>query len=289
MWFIYALIGAVGKSYSGFFRKKMTGDISATMYMWISFFIVTVILTPFMLPKLAVISGMFANSWLIILGAVASLMVATYLNLEALKLEELSYIAPLNAFVPVFTLLIAFIFLGEDPPKFGIIGILLIFAGAYIVNIRTAKMKWYEPLKHLITNSGARLSVGVAFGYAVNTVLLKQISNQGYDSISIMYATTLLGLALLMYKPFKERSELGHLFKSNKFIIFGAAISSFAGSFFHILAIAGTFASYAVGVRRFEVLFSVILGWKYLKESNIRNKLIGSGFMIAGTIAMLIS
>ncbi len=53
MWFIYALLGAVGKSYSGFFRKKMAWSVSAAMYMWVSYTLVLIVLTPFMIADMS--------------------------------------------------------------------------------------------------------------------------------------------------------------------------------------------------------------------------------------------
>jgi drug/metabolite transporter (DMT)-like permease len=289
MWFIYALLGAVGKSYSGYFRKKMAGNVSASMYMWVSYSLMIIILTPFMISRMSQVANMLLNSTLVIFGAAFSLMVATEMNLEALKKEELSYTAPLNAFVPIFTLIIAGLFLNENPPQLGMVGILAIFIGAYVVNLKSDQVNWYDPLVRLVGSRGAQLSLGVAFGYAVNTVLMKVISNQGYDSLTIMYAITVLGWVLLVYIPFTRSYELLETLKSSKVVVLGAAASSFAGSFFHILALAGTYASYAVSIRRFDMLISVLLGWRYLKETNIRNKLIGSVFMTVGALVMALS
>jgi drug/metabolite transporter (DMT)-like permease len=289
MWFLYALLGAVGKSYSGFFRKRMAGNVSAVMYMWVSYTLMLLVLLPFMVPHMHQIGHLLTGSFLVVFGAAASLMIATQMNLEALKLEELSYTAPLNSFVSVFTLIIAAFFLHETPPQLGALGIIIIFIGAYIVNLRQQRLHWYDPLLRLFISPGAQLSLGVAFGYAVNTVLMKVLSNHGYSSLMIMFAITLIGWVLLAYVPLTKPQELATTFRSNKVVLLGAAVSSFAGSFFHILAIAGTYASYAVSVRRFETLISVLLGWRYLKETNIRNKIIGSLFMIAGAIVMALS
>jgi drug/metabolite transporter (DMT)-like permease len=118
---------------------------------------------------------------------------------------------------------------------------------------------------------------------------MKVLSNHGYDAFIIMYAITVLSWLMLVHIPFAKRNELVATLKSDKVIVFGAAVSSFAGNFFHILAIAGTYASYAVSVRRLESIISVTIGWRYLKETNIRNKLIGSLVMTAGAIVMAIS
>lgn len=289
MWFLFALLGAFGKSYSGFFRKKLANDISAAMFMWFSYLLIIILLLPFVITKHDVILDAFIESPVVLVGSAFSLMIATFMNLEALKHEELSYIAPLNSFVPIFTLLIAAVFLKETPPAVGIFGISLTFIGAYMINLKPDRVRWYDPIKHMFTNRGALLSIGVAFGYAVNTVLMKQALNKGYDEFTIMFAITVIGWLFLFYVPITKITELKATFNSKKTYLAGATVSSFAGSFFHILAIAGTYASYAVSIRRFDSIISVLIGWRYLKETNIRNKLIGSLIMVFGAIILAIA
>ncbi len=171
MWFIFALFGAFGKSYSGFFRKRLAKDVSAAMFMWFSYLLIIILLLPFVMAKHTIVWDALIESPIVLLGAALSLMIATFMNLEALKHEELSYIAPLNSFVPIFTLLIAAIFLSENPPLAGVLGIGLTFAGAYMINLKPDRVRWYDPIKHMFTNKGALLSIGVAFGYAVKRYL----------------------------------------------------------------------------------------------------------------------
>lgn len=289
MWFIYALLGAIGKSYSGYFRKRMAGNVSGVTYMWIGYAAITIVMSPILFISGTEVADMITKSWPIVLGVALSSIFATLLNLEALKREQLSYTAPLNAFVPVFTLIIAVLFLSESIHVAGVMGILIIVLGAYVINIKAGQTtKWLEPLRHLFINTGARISLLVAFGFAVNTVCLKALTDQSYDSFTVLFVTTAVTWILLAYVPFVKRAELQSAARSNKFIIVGATVSSFAGTFFHILAIAGTYASYAVSVRRLEAPISVLIGWRHLKETNIRNKLIGSMLMVVGAVILAI-
>jgi drug/metabolite transporter (DMT)-like permease len=289
MWFLYALLGAVGKSYSGFFRKKMAGNVSGAMYMWLSYAAIVVVLCPILFINSAEVISMLQQSWLIVLIVSVSSISATILNIEALKREELSYTAPLNAFVPVFTLIIAGLFLGESLHALGVVGIFIIVIGAYVININPGKIaRWYTPLVSLFKNTGARITLAVTFSFAINSVFIKVLTNQSYDPFTILYVTTAITWLLLAYVPIVKRSEFRLVAKSNKLIVLGGTVSSFAGTFFHILAVAGTYASYAVAVRRLEAPISVILGWRHLKETNIRNKLIGSLFMVGGAVIIAI-
>ena len=202
MWFLYAILGAFGKSYSGFFRKRLAGGVSAGTFMWVSYLASVIVLAPIVLTRETPVIDAFTTAPWALIGAAATLMVATYMNLEALKREELSFIAPLNAFVPVFTFIIAAILLDENPPIQGLIGILAIFIGAYIISLKPDRVKWYEPIQHLFTNTGARLSLGVGIGYAVNTVLTKSAINAGLDLVTVMFLVSLIGWVLLIHVPF---------------------------------------------------------------------------------------
>lgn len=141
MWILFALLGAFGKSYSSFFRKRLANSISTEMFLWITTSMILLLLSPFMITRGYEGIDAFRQSPYVLLDASLSMMIATFMNLEALKREELSYIAPLNAFVPIFTLLIAFVFLHESPPVSGLFGIVAIFLGAYIINLKPDKIK----------------------------------------------------------------------------------------------------------------------------------------------------
>lgn len=242
-----------------------------------------------MIPQLSNVVDSLLKFPLVVFGAAFSYMVATQLNLEALKREDLSYTAPLNAFVPVFTLAIAVPFLGETPPKFGLLGIAIVVVGAYIVSIKPERINWYDPLKRLLTSTGARLSLGVALCYAINTVLMKELTNNHFNAFVVLYVTTLIGWLLLLNVPITRRSEFKAIRSSDKLAVLGGSLGSFAGSFFHILALANTYTSYATAVRRLDAVISVTLGWRFLKEKNIRIKLIGSIVMTVGAVIMLLS
>lgn len=289
MWFLYALLGAIGKSYSGLFRKKMAGNVSGEMYMWLSYGAILVVLCPILFTSSGTMLAMLQQSWMIVLGVSVSSISATLLNIEALKREELSYTAPLNAFVPVFTLIIAALFLNETLHIVGVLGIFVIVIGAYVININAGETaKWYLPLVRLFKNTGARITLAVTFSFAINSIFIKALTNQSFDSFSILYITTAITWILLAYVPFTRRREFALVAKSNKLVVIGGAVSSFAGTFFHILAVAGTYASYAVAVRRLEAPISILLGWRHLKETNIRNKLIGSAFMVVGAAIIVL-
>lgn len=104
-----------------------------------------------------------------------------------------------------------------------------------------------------------------------------------------MYAYTLLGWVMLVHVPLLQKTKMRQALKGSKKYVIGATLSAFVGSFFHILAVGGSFASYAASIRRFDSVISVGLGWRYLRETNIKNKLIGALLMVIGAIIIALS
>lgn len=289
MWFLYALVGAVGKTYSGFFRKKIATSVSSAMYIWIANTLLLFIMTPFMISRFTHLVDLSSDMYLVLIVAVLTNLLATKLNFEALKREELSYTAPLNAFVPLFTLIIAGLFLHEVPPKFGLSGVVLIMLGAYVISIDPKKIHWYSPFEKLFKSAGAQLSLVVAFMYAINTVTTKIMTNDGYGSLDIFYVTSILTWVALCYVPIRKHREFKMIESKDKKYILSGSIAAFASGYFHILATATTFTSYATSVRRLDSILSIILGWRYLNESNIRVKLLGASCMLVGTLVLSLS
>lgn len=208
-------------------------------------------------------------------------------NVKALSKAELSFVAPLNGIMPVITLLGAWLFLGELPSALGVACIVLIFLGTYVMTLSAERVHWYDPIKYLVNSSAARLSFASVVLYALSTVFIKQASNLEYHPLTIIFVTDLLGIFILSYIFFtKQRRAIIPAIREKPREILLSSLTSLLGSILHNLAVAATFASYALAIRRLDGVFSVLLGWRFLKESNIRNKLIGAIIITIGSAAL---
>ena len=57
---------------------------------------------------------------------------------------------------------------------------------------------------------------------------------------------------------------------------------------FHALAISISTAVYMIAVKRSSILFSVLLSWLILKESNIKYRVLGTLVMFAGMLCIIL-
>ncbi len=287
LWILAGISGAFFKSLTGLFRKQITHNVSASVFAWLNASIATVLLLPLTMYLDADLLLIFRDDLGIIVGAAVFSVLGVLLNVMALEREELSFVAPLNGLIPFFTLLGGLFILAEAPPVSGFIGLGVIIIGTYIMAIQPSKVRWFDPLVHLLKSPAAWLSVGVAASYAINTVFLKSATNAGYGVVTVLFATNLLAAVLMSYVLVtKQRRQIISSVQQSGRQVLGSTISSVLSGLLHLVAVSLTYSSYAVALRRFDSLFGVLLGWKVLNESNIRNKLTGAAIITLGTIIL---
>lgn len=112
-----------------------------------------------------------------------------YLYLKSLTIEELSRVIPLFYFAPIFTLILATIFLGEMFVPLQYLGIALLISGAILISIRFGQS---------ITFSKAFwFMIGSALSVSIGTVTIRYLITQGENFLTI-FAYTRLGLFIFM-------------------------------------------------------------------------------------------
>jgi uncharacterized membrane protein len=119
---------------------------------------------------------------------------AIILYVKAIKLSPLSLTIPFLAVSPVFIILIAFILLGEFPDRSGLLGILLIVIGAYLLNIKTTKEDLSRPKTFLAIGIFTAIMVLTHFKTISMTDVAYMISVKRVSLVfSVLYGRVLFG------------------------------------------------------------------------------------------------
>lgn len=289
MWFWYAILGATFKSL-GHLNRKQLAHTSSLAFTFLNNVLATALLLPVVaIMNLPVMSLMLHHFWLAITLAFTS-SIGLFFNMKALSRGQLSFVAPLNGFIPIFGLITGWLFLANVPPLLGFVGIGIIFVGAYLIGFDSKIKTWYEPLRRIFTSRAGQFAIANGIAYALNTVAIKVALDLKYDAFSIFFviaALTSVGLLPVMARA-KNRSSLTVVRSEPRLILF-ATVNSLLGTVFHYFAVAGTYVGYALAVRRFDAIISVLLGWRVLKESNIRFKLIGAALITIGAVILALA
>ena len=108
------------------------------------------------------------NFWLALSVGSSLNAIAYTLYLRAIKISDLSIIAPITTFSPLFLLVTSPLIIGEFPQPLGMTGVLLIVVGSYLLNIKEKQKGYLAPFRAIITDKGSRLALLVAFIWSIS-------------------------------------------------------------------------------------------------------------------------
>lgn len=282
-WVLFALTTAFSLSTADALSKRALRDTDDLVMAWVRegyalpFLALAFLFVP--VPKLDPVF------WLTVAGLVPLEIIALILYIKAIRVSPLSLTVPFMAMSPVFIIFIAFAFLGELPDRSGVIGILFITAGAYMLNASASKQGILGPIRAIFKEPGSILMLVVAVIYSVTSTLGKvAVQHSSPVFFGFFYPFTLTVILTIFLGA---KGKLGQVFsKPAVFIPIGLCTSAMIIS--HFIAISMTQVAYMIAVKRTSLVFSVIYGWLLFKEEKIKERLVGSALMLAGVVMILV-
>lgn len=240
-----------------------------------------------MAPDESISSIEYAPLALVISGIVQ--IFAIRANMYAFKHEELSYITPMFALTPLYAALIAYITIREVPSALGMLGILAIVAGVYAVT-SSKGIGPKETIKRIANNKGARAGMMVPIAYAVGATFNKIGINQGVSPIASAALITFTMFIGHFYVVFRYPEEIKQTLKNKNLLglIVLASIFGVASLGFGSLALKDAYTAYAIGIRRLDILITVLIGWKFMGDNNFLRRITGALIMTAGVVLVSI-
>lgn len=223
--------------------------------------------------------------FLVLLILIPLEVTALILYMKAIKLSPLSLTLPFLALSPIFMIFTSDLILGERLDKLGIISILLATAGAYLLNVNTTKKGILEPFKAIRRERGSLYMIMVAFIYSITSNLAKMAI---IHSSPLFFAATYLPLIAIVFFPilmWKNHGNVKELFVSPKsFVAIGLAMA--ISTITQFLAVNMIAVPYVISVKRLSLLFGIMYGAIWFKETHIKERLIGAIIMISGVIML---
>jgi len=285
-WFIYALVCALSLATADALSKKALDDNTDP-------YIVAWARTGYAAPFIAVIipfidipeldSVFFVITFL----AIPLDIIAVLLYIRAIKVSPLSLTLPFLSLTPIFLIVTSYIILGEKPDKFGFIGIILVVIGAYLLNVHTISQGFLAPFRAIAEEKGSVLMIIVAFIFSIGICLGKiAIQHSSTEFFCVVYIL-LLSLFLFIIVSFKCKHFLSKsISRPVPFIFIGMLIAIMIIT--HLKAISLIEVSYMVSVKRLSILFGVLYGVMFFKETNIKERFLGATVMVSGIILISI-
>lgn len=279
LWFMLSLTAALSSAFSDTISKHFFSELTPyemglirLLYVFPYLFI-GIIIVPW--PKLDM------TFWACLAIGLPLEFAAFLSYMKAIKVSPLSLSIPFLAFTPAFVILTGYLLLGETLNTWGILGIVLMVVGSYVLNLSKMKGEWLNPWKAIFKEQGSRLMLLTSLIYSFTATLGKlaiRHSSPQFFSVSYFLIFTFFVFCLF---PFMTGVKIGNLVK-RPFPGIMAGIVLAITIFSHNFAISLIQAAYMLSVKRSSLLFAVIFGAIFFKEEKIKERLLGASIMMAG-------
>jgi drug/metabolite transporter (DMT)-like permease len=232
--------------------------------------------------------------WVLGVNAVLNLGSAA-LFFAALRAGDLGITFPLLALTPLFVIPVEWALLGVLPGAWGVVGIVLMVTGIYLLNFGERGAGFLAPLAALLRSPGARMALGVALVWSV-TGTLDRVAV--LESSPAFYGSWLAGSLTLLFPPLilLERWRNGRRGVASPTLPPGrlARLLPVHGLLFAAMyvlqmeALRLALASYVLSVKRTGAILAVILGWAAFQEAALHRRLLGTLITVSGAAVLVI-
>lgn len=280
-WFILAISTAFFEAVRDLFNKtklKTFDEYTVTFFLAL---LTVMFLLPWVLRSPP--SNLASPFWPTLLADGSLNTVAYVALIRAIKLADLSIVAPLTALTPLFLLLTSPILVGEFPPALSLLGVLSIAIGSYVLNVNKGQQHWLAPFRAMLVEPGPRLAVIVAFLWSITSNLDKIGIQASRPIFWVMMVYGVVAIALFPAIALQYRGRWQQLPRIGMHLL-PIGLTNAAAVACQMVALKLTLVVYVISIKRTSAVFSVLFGHLFLGEKHLRSRLAGSVLMVLGAI-----
>ena len=240
---------------------------------------------PFLLPLLVFVDvpPLKPEFWTALVVGGSLNVITAILYMKALQSSDLSLTLPMLTFTPLFLLLTSPVIVGEFPSYLGILGIIFIVIGSYLLNFKEKSGGYLAPFRAIIRQKGPRLMLIVAFIWSITSNFDKvgvQSSSPFFWTITVS-AYIMVGMIPLVYGKLRKIGV--RKLQASKFLMLMGLFFSLS-MICQMTAVKLTLVAYVIAIKRTSALMGVLWGHFLFKEKNLGERLIGAIVMLLGVI-----
>lgn len=290
MWLVLAIASAICESLKDVVGKSsLKANVDSYLVSWALIAFTMPVFIPTFIYAYIPLNSLNRTFWYSLLADTILSAISTVFYIKALAKADLSITVPLVSFSPFFLVFTSYWLLREIPKPLAFLGVLLVVAGAYILNQSQNNRGLLAPLKSLFTQQSSRLMLGVALCWGWTSAFDKlgvQNSSPLFFAASLYILTTVLLFPVLLWRW--QSQQVGFQLRCNflQLLLMGTLFA--AAMIFQLEAVNQTLAVVAVSIKRTSLLWSVLWGHLFFLEAGFKQRLFGAAIMLLGAICVLI-
>lgn len=281
-WEIYALGSALLHAIYFTLTKKLTKRVPTTLFIGLSLtftgFLFLIYHLIFGFPTLT--KDLFPN----VFYSIALFSLFNYLLARAVKETDISLAFPMIAFTPAFQLVLSPIIRNEYPSLLGVVGVLIVVFGAYLLRAQKGIL---EPFKHLKDDRGVQLALGASFVVALGSNFDKTVLLSSSPTFAAMCMLGVSGSLFLIFSVATKkhqnipRSDIIKSTLSGTVPVFSATLM--------LTALQSSLVPYVFALKRTSLLFNLFFAHIFFKEKELGFRAIGTVVMIFGVVVIVVA
>lgn len=279
------IVRVIASPLANVFQKRLTNrDISPEMVVMSSYLFFAVLAIPVLVFYKPF--HFSADFWTYILLLGLFDVIGNMYLVKSLRSIDLSLFGPLNSFKPVFAMILGVFLLSETPSLFGVLGVVVIIAGTYVIN--------YDPNKKVSAVAKLEFRRGLLFRFlAIALTSLAAVFSKKTIILSSPLITlawwSIIGLPISIYFVARQRGLRSQIKEvrahpTNLILLFASFLVLQLAT---LLTFEKIYVGYSLAFFQLSSVISVFFGYHFFKERNIRNRLIGSLIMIMGALLII--
>ncbi len=261
-----AFLVSILESFKDVYAKlilKDTNPQSLVMYMKL---ISCILLLPFVN-----LGSMDTYAWKLVLSGGLLNALAFWLYFKAIKCGEVSLVVPMLSLSSVFLVATSYIMLGEWVGSFGLLGVLLVFLGVFVISVSERRI--------VLMNRCVSYMLAVAFIWSITANIDKLgVFKLGYVSWVFMINFSIFVFLLIIFPRYVVSFKRSYV---------SMAILDTLSALLQMVAIMLTLVPFVISIKRLSILHSIILS-RYFLQEHVSVRLVGAILMLAGTFMILL-
>ena len=279
MTIFFVLARIISNSYAGVFQKKLAEKYNASYINVLNYFLLT--LFCFSGFKFFDFSNKSLFLYVILTGITGA--IGNALQIKALKIGELSILAPINSYKIIFSLIFSFFLLKEIPNSFSFFGIFLIIFGSYFIFETTQEGFSFK----LLRRKDIQYRIFAVFFTGLEAIFIKEMILCSNSTTALFFwalSSAIFSLFLMKMKRYKFEKLNLDAFKLLLYLTLCMGIMQLSTNYlFKAMNV-----SYALSLFQLSSLLSVVLGYKIFNEKELKKKILGAFIMVIGATIIIL-
>jgi len=277
-WLLWASACAFGMAMADASTKRGLGTLTPRQLLLARCILPLIVLVPLMLATWP--AEVPAETWAWLVPSAILEVIAVGFYLRSIQGADLSQSLPYHAFTPVLVAGIGGPILGESVSGIGLAGILLVFAGAWLLNVGEFRDGWHRPFTAPLRQRSARLMLLAASIYAFTGLFSRApLAFLPPTFLGALYFSLVGITAWLSLDP---RGRTLRTLPWRNVWLWATVGWMTLMIVTHFVALVGVKTAYMLAVKRTSLLWGIVLGALWLGEPNLRRNLLAGMVMVAG-------